>query len=648
MRWIIALITVLLVSSFVAEAAPGVLPQTNLQITPKVGSLKSTFTIDASNSADTIGQGPPLLYSYKVNRKGKATPFIQQSSFSFPAPHDLGSHRAEVWTMDQNGRVSHSFIDYKVRETTGRAIRIDAEPKYVPAGEEVTLKVVIMARADELGDAEVRWDFDSNGAWETDWQKSRFATTYYDLVGFVEPTVEVRFPDGEHLIERGILDIHERPRSEEDYLRYNDIYVTDPEILAPVIDVSPGYKAKDTSTVFTFDAGQSRIPPWAWLEWAFDGEQFKEFDVIVKKQFETPGVHDVRVKACVNRENPKCALSEFQVEVPERSQGFTVTMGAYNLTSYSRQFYNQHNAYVEAITGDNIRFYAQITQHDQVAKLEHRWDFEGDGTWDTPFGAHINQEHIYDRPGRYEPRVEVRKIRDIEQDVVQSDTMVVEILDNTDPQGWIDFGAEKICYVGDTITATAKVYDQESSSSELKVRWDFENDGIWDTKLSTNKAHQHTLKETGKQSMRIQIVDPGGKSVFVRKSFVVEPSPAVKAAVDVSSRVGYVGQPMTFDAGRSEGHNLGYRWKVFGEPDDYGQSGEKISRVFRYEGKKEITLTVVDQLGNSDRVSFSVDIRKKPVIQTTSTPVVTPGQKPSTGGLFIPLHTDFDLLNVYE
>ena len=368
---------------------------------------------------------------------------------------------------------------------------------------------------------------------------------------------------------------------------------------------------------------------------------------------ETPGIHNVRVKACVNRETPKCALSEFRIEIPEKAQEFEVKIGAQNLTSYARQFYNQQNEYLEAIAGDKIRLFAQISNHHQIAKLEYRWDFEGDGTWNTPFGASTNQEHIYDRAGKYAPRVEVRKIRDIEQDILQSDTMTIEVSDNNDPEGWIDFGAEKICYQGDTITATAKVYDQESSSNVLKVRWDFDNDGIWDTDLSTAKTHQYTLRTEGKQSMRIQIVDPGGKSISVRKTFVVEPSPQVTAAVDVSSKIGFVGQPMQFDASRSLGHNLGYQWKTFGEPDDYGNSGKIISKIFRYPGKKEITLTIVDQLGQSAKVSFEVEVKKPAPPVAPATPQFTQtnapqGSKGGTGGLYIPVNTDFDFLNVYQ
>lgn len=39
---------------------------------------------------------------------------------------------------------------------------------------------------------------------------------------------------------------------------------------------------------------------------------------------------------------------------------------------------------------------------------ELRWDFDGDGTWDTPFRAGLTAPHIYERAGRYFARVQAR------------------------------------------------------------------------------------------------------------------------------------------------------------------------------------------------------------------------------------------------
>lgn len=60
--------------------------------------------------------------------------------------------------------------------------------------------------------------------------------------------------------------------------------------------------------------------------------------------------------------------------------------------------------------GQSVSFDASgtIDYESPLEKLEFRWDFEGDGTFDTEFGPRIALSHAYAKPGLYEPTVEVR------------------------------------------------------------------------------------------------------------------------------------------------------------------------------------------------------------------------------------------------
>lgn len=41
-------------------------------------------------------------------------------------------------------------------------------------------------------------------------------------------------------------------------------------------------------------------------------------------------------------------------------------------------------------------------------EMSSRWDYDGDGTWDTPFTRAARMSHVFPDPGTYHPRVEAR------------------------------------------------------------------------------------------------------------------------------------------------------------------------------------------------------------------------------------------------
>jgi parallel beta-helix repeat protein len=52
--------------------------------------------------------------------------------------------------------------------------------------------------------------------------------------------------------------------------------------------------------------------------------------------------------------------------------------------------------------------------------------------------------------------------------------------------------------------------DSEDGASALEVRWDWENDGFYDTVWSTTKVATHTFTTPGKHTTRLQVRDTGG------------------------------------------------------------------------------------------------------------------------------------------
>lgn len=52
--------------------------------------------------------------------------------------------------------------------------------------------------------------------------------------------------------------------------------------------------------------------------------------------------------------------------------------------------------------------------------------------------------------------------------------------------------------------------DNETSTNQLQVRWDFENDGTWDTNYSTTKTASHQYPQAGTYTILLEVKDAGG------------------------------------------------------------------------------------------------------------------------------------------
>jgi parallel beta-helix repeat protein len=57
---------------------------------------------------------------------------------------------------------------------------------------------------------------------------------------------------------------------------------------------------------------------------------------------------------------------------------------------------------------------------------------------------------------------------------------------------------------------TSSSSDTEDALSVLQVRWDWENDGTYDTSLSYQKTAQHTFSTSGLHTVRLEVEDSGG------------------------------------------------------------------------------------------------------------------------------------------
>jgi parallel beta-helix repeat protein len=66
-------------------------------------------------------------------------------------------------------------------------------------------------------------------------------------------------------------------------------------------------------------------------------------------------------------------------------------------------------------------------------------------------------------------------------------------------------------------------WDEEDSAEALEVRWDWQDDGVWDTSWSASKTAKHRYDAAGIYAIRLEVRDSAGLTDTVAKDVAVDP-----------------------------------------------------------------------------------------------------------------------------
>ncbi len=99
---------------------------------------------------------------------------------------------------------------------------------------------------------------------------------------------------------------------------------------------------------------------------------------------------------------------------------------------------------------------------------------------------------------------------------------LLKINPNTSPTGYFNVNPSS----GDTNTLFqfdgSGSSDPEDSISDLEVRWDWENDGTWDTSFSTTKTASHRFNSPGIYTVRLEVRDMGDQTGYYTRQIDVK------------------------------------------------------------------------------------------------------------------------------
>ncbi len=249
----------------------------------------------------------------------------------------------------------------------------------------------------------------------------------------------------------------------------------------------------------------------------------------VYHKFDQPGVYKVTLEAMDG--GGLIGTYSAQVTVVENTEPF------------AHFYYNP----VSGTTGRIFTFTTSKSSDSQYldSYLEYRFDWDGDGVWDTPYQQKTIWRHQFSEPGSYKIIMEAKD----PEGATDTSWAAIDVFENTLPTASFTiekkeskvYGTYGTDYtgLGDGLNApgtaarykTEYVFDASASSdaenpAKLKFRWDFNYTGVNDIQYDTlwqnsPKASGH-YDFPGEKTIRLQVMDEDGATAVSYAKIVAE------------------------------------------------------------------------------------------------------------------------------
>ncbi len=211
--------------------------------------------------------------------------------------------------------------------------------------------------------------------------------------------------------------------------------------------------------------------------------------------------------------------------------------------------------------------------------LTYRWDFTGDGTWDTSTSEASTVAHTYPDAITGTYRVEVCDDLDC---TIQTASLTIS---NGPPTGTV---APVTGKEGEEVTFVVTATDPGDDS--IRYRFDFDNNGSWDTEFQSANQVAHTYTNEYEGKVKVEICDADDCS----EAFGVVDIDNVAPEVSTADKTGFEGQAVAFTAiGTDQGDDdLTYQWDFDTNGDYDTEPSESASASHTYPNQFEGQVTV--------------------------------------------------------
>lgn len=595
-------------------------PQASVSLIPTTGSLQTEFVLDASQSRNTNGNSQNLEYQFRADSKLPRTAFSRNPIFRFRAL-ETGNATAEVIIRDRNtGLITISGHRYTVRQSQQQSVRINVSNLNPGVGEDVIYEATVFGNNINRDKMQSRWDFNSDGRWDTRYLNN-LKTSFAPQAGKSFPTVEIKFEDGKIIRSRG-LGINTKQNKRNQNTRTAFVSVPRNTLKSPVIEVSPRSAVIKENTNLSLDASKTQTTKNSFLEWVIEGRTISG-KTKINYVFKSSGRKTVTLRHCRVSAPDDCLETNTIVNIEAKPNDQFLEVYWQNTSDRGRR--TRAKDYAIATATDKLRFTVRpegFTRRNQ--SFTYRWDFEGDGKWDTDFNENTFVEHTFNQAGNFVVQVEALPRITTKNFEMLTYALPVYIERNRAPMGDFNF-TQANNFVGEKVTYTAKVRDPESEQL-IEVRFDSDADGVWDSEFRNQRSWWWVYSEPGDYKVRMQIRDPQGRTKEVTKVMTILPMAPPKTNVKVSHRTQTENLNIILDGSASDGRKLTYEWTVQGQPQIKYTTARVNLRL--KPGNYQVQLVIRDRLGTKDAVVFPVTFTEKNTPNKV-TPIVSTGQSAS-------------------
>ena len=416
-----------------------------------------------------------------------------------------------------------------------------------------------------------RWDFENDGIYDTDWLEISQITHSYSNIGVILVKVQVKDNDGGLDTDTAVVIITNN---------------------YPPISIPGGpYRAKVNRKII-FNGSDSYDSDGSIVGYRWD--------------FENDGIYDTAWLDYSTYNYSYTISGNYIVglEVKDNEGAKKHNTGYVIITDNIAPVANAGGSYYGK-TEENIILDASSSYDLDGTIVGYRWDFNSDGTYDTKWDPSTSVSHVFNSDGIH---TVILQIKD-DDDYKDTDNANVVISKNLPP----------VADAGGPYSANTNQYvvfdgsnSYDTNGTITGYRWDFENDGIYDTDWSMNPSEIYIYNIAGEYTVKLLVRDDDGTTDYDFSTVTVTMN-QVPVADPGGPYLSYVNTPITFDGSGSydpDGRIIGYRWD-FNSDSIYDTNWILYGPSYSYSkaGIYTATLEVIDDDGEHNFGTTTVTIK---------------------------------------
>lgn len=568
-----------------------------LDVNFSLGGPDTIFVFDASKSVNAAGFKTDLRYRFNFDYGAEdfgawSVNAIARHTYAGP-----GIKTVFLEVRDASGRIDRVTTQIEVQKNASLRGQFAVDKIAGDTRTEFNFYATMFTAGGESATNryQFRWDFNGDGVFDTLFQNAAVATHVYAQAGTFTPTLQIRDQGGNTLTLAGYhTENKEIGRITVDSSR-------EPQAALSVFPKS----GRAGVTIFAFDASLSNDEKGR-------GDFQVRFDFENDGNFDTDFGSATKVTHVYSGGGNKAALVQIK-SASGKTDTALVTVTVFEQNSPPRaDLYITNDSrtgdYLSGVIGTEFAFSAERSNdaEDSGSDLEARFDFEGDGVFDTVFSRQKIARHRYFSSGEKKVTVEVKDSQGSRHTVSRT----ITIVSNEAPKAELKIsplsGSPATKFNFDLGSAR----DSQDRQFQLQTRIDYDGDGSFETDFASRLFYSHAYDRAGKFQPRVEIRDRFGQTATVTGAITVFSSAPPIAAFDHNPAVGTFNTIFSFDAAASFDpetplRDLRFRWDfdytgsndiVFDTP--FLASPQTTHSFSGVAGERRIRLEVEDVEGN--------------------------------------------------